>query len=92
MDISNKNAVESLLVSKFLYYSHILLCLVNCHPAMLEFFFSVHVAYSYHDLWSLCSRPLCRAFAKLKSTSSTPHAMVLDCCVRPCCLVCCSVW
>ena len=55
MDIGNKNARESALVPKFLYYSHILLCLLNCvlyHPAMLEFYFCVRIDYSYHDLWS----------------------------------------
>ena len=75
MDIGNKNALESVLVPKFLYYSHILLCLLNCllyHPAMLEFYFCVQIAYSYHDLWSLCSRTLCRAFFQLKSISKNP--------------------
>ena len=75
MDIGNKNALESVLVPKFLYYLHILLCLLNCllyHPAMLEFYFCVYIAYSYHDLWILCSRPHCRAFFQLKSISKTP--------------------
>ena len=59
MDIGNKSALQSVLAPKFLYYSHILLCLLNCllyHPAMLEFYFCVNIAYSYHDLWILCSR------------------------------------
>jgi hypothetical protein len=30
---------------------------------------------------------LCRAFFQLKSISNTPHAMVLHCCVCPCCLI-----
>ena len=50
LDIGNKNALESVLVPKFLYYSHILLCLLNYlfyHPAMLEFHFCVYIAYSH---------------------------------------------
>ena len=75
MDIGNKNALESVLVPKFLCYSHIFICLLTClqyHPAMVEFFFCVHIAYSYHDFWSLFLRTLCRAFFQLKSISNTP--------------------
>ena len=66
---------ERFVVPKFPYYSHILLCLLYCllyYPAMLEYYFFVQIAYSYHDLWSLCSRTLCRAFFQLKSIQRPP--------------------
>ena len=58
MDIGTKNALQSVLVPKFLYYSHILPCLLHCllyYPTLLEFYFRVQIVYSCHDLWSLCS-------------------------------------
>ena len=86
MDIGNENALQSLHVPKFLCYLHILLCLLNCllyHPAMLEFYFCVHIAYSYCDLWSLCSRTLCKAFFELKSISKTPMQLFYNVAFAP---------